>query len=163
MCALSKGLQQVCRLRVYTAAVQMRYALYLGARSHSMMVIKLIQATFALAVESLPSFPAPPPPLLSLTFPSISLSSMSRREPPSCSLVWSHAPCWERLPWPGEQGHAYLGSPVSLWPRSSAGDRWCLMALSEVTWLFSCPRSSAVRPWPDPPSSCWGNRCQAWE
>lgn len=69
MCALSKGLQQVCRLRVYTAAVQMRYALYLGARSHSMMVIKLIQATFALAVESLPPFPAPPHLFCLLPFP----------------------------------------------------------------------------------------------
>ena len=69
MCALSKGLQQVCRLKVYTAAVQMRYALYLGARSHSMMVIKLIQATFALAVESLPPFPAPPHLFCLLPFP----------------------------------------------------------------------------------------------
>ena len=60
ICALSKGLQQVCRLKVYTAAVQMRYVLYLGALSHSMMVIKLIQATFALAVESLPPFSTPP-------------------------------------------------------------------------------------------------------
>lgn len=60
MCALSKGPQQVCRLKVYTAAVQMRYALYLGALSHSMMVIKSIQTTFALAMQSFPPFPAPP-------------------------------------------------------------------------------------------------------
>lgn len=84
MCALSKGPQQVCRLKVYTAAVQMRYALYLGALSHTMMVIKSVQTTFALAMQALPPFPHPHLFCL-LPFP-LFLSLMSRREPPPAAL-----------------------------------------------------------------------------
>lgn len=101
------------QVKVYTAAVQMRYVLYLGALSHSMMVIKLIQATFALAVESLPPFSTPP--TSSVSYLSLYFSFFDEQERTTllqpCLKLCS---CWERLPWPGEQGHAYLGSPVSL-------------------------------------------------